>query len=760
MTSEIVILITELRNKQRITLPAGSYRFGRSAQCEYVLRRNNVGDHQFTVSFANGQWGVTDGGSDYRTWYNNRYLEPGETSILQSGDVVGLNTDGDADTQEITFRVEEITSVQGDGMAPKKEQTTDAVLRETDIRRKRRVLIGRGDDCDIKLVNDRVSRHHCEILYKDGHYELHDLGSTNGTYVDGVRVTRTVLRNGAVINVPAQVFAFTGGMLHYHAHQSGISIQLVNVYKTVKNANTGKPLNIVDGTSLQVESNSFVVLVGGSGTGKSSLLTCITGTAPCTAGSVKFDGLDTRSNRNAFEAALGYVPQKDIMHDNLTVEQSLTYTAKLRIAHDATRAEIAACDGIIVAAEKKVDTARFDGKPVLFTRVDDGIHKPEELIKKIVHGEVPVYHAEGGAQAAEDASGKDSFGRALYKNLMNGVSHMLPFVVGGGIMIALAFLLDDYTIDPSNFGMNTPVAAFFKTVGSAAFGYMLPILSAFIAMSIADRPGLAVGFVGGVLAMNGTNFAGLANGETTGISGGFLAALLAGFVAGYVVEFLKKITEKLPASLNGIRPMLIYPLGGILIVGVVMCGINPIMGMINTAMTNWLNAMGGTSKILLGAIVAGMMSIDMGGPFNKAAYVFGTAALASGNYEVMAAVMVGGMVPPIAIALSTTFCPKKWTPDERRNGIVNYIMGLCFVTEGAIPYAAADPLRVLPSCVIGAALSGALSMTFGCALRAPHGGIFVFPVVDHAVMYCVALAVGSVVGAVILSLLKKTRTEE
>ena len=425
-----------------------------------------------------------------------------------------------------------------------------------------------------------------------------------------------------------------------------------------------------------------------------------------------------------------------------------------------TREEIAACDGIIVAAEKKVETARFDGKPVLFTRVDDGIHKPEELIKKIVHGEVPVYHAEGGAQAAESsADSKDSFGRSLYKNLMNGVSHMLPFVVGGGILIALAFLLDDYSIDPSNFGMNTPAAAFFKTVGNAAFGYMLPILAAFIAMSIADRPGLAVGFVGGVLAMNGTNFAGIANGDTTGISGGFLAALLAGFAAGYIVELLKKITEKLPASLNGIRPMLIYPLGGMFIVGVVMCGINPVMGMINTAMTNWLNAMGGTSKVLLGAIVAGMMSIDMGGPFNKAAYVFGTAALASGNYEVMAAVMVGGMVPPIAIALSTTFCPKKWSPDERRNGIVNYVMGLCFVTEGAIPYAAADPLRVLPSCVIGAAISGALSMTFGCALRAPHGGIFVFPVVDHAVMYCVALAIGSVVGAVILSLLKKTYTE-
>ena len=369
-----------------------------------------------------------------------------------------------------------------------------------------------------------------------------------------------------------------------------------------------------------------------------------------------------------------------------------------------TRAEIAACDGIIVAADKNVETARFDGKPVLFARVDDGIHKPEELLKKVAHGEVPVYHAKGGASAAEEETSGDSFGRKVYKDLMNGVSYMLPFVVGGGIMIALAFLLDDYTIDPSNFGMNTPIAAFFKTVGSAAFGYMLPILAGFIAMSIADRPGLAVGFAGGVLAMNGTNFAGLANGETTGISGGFLAALLAGFVAGYVVEFLKKITEKLPASLNGIRPMLIYPLGGILIIGAVMCGINPVMGMINTA-------------------------------------------------------MVGGMVPPIAIALSTTFCPKKWTPDERRNGIVNYIMGLCFVTEGAIPYAATDPLRVLPSCVAGAALAGALSMTFGCALRAPHGGIFVFPVVDHALLYCVALAAGSVMGAVILSLLKKDRTD-
>ena len=420
-----------------------------------------------------------------------------------------------------------------------------------------------------------------------------------------------------------------------------------------------------------------------------------------------------------------------------------------------TAEEIAACDGIIIAADKNVQTARFDGKPVLFARVDDGIHKPEELIKKVAHGEVAVFHADAEAKAAQKSGAGDTVGHSLYKHLMNGVSHMLPFVVGGGIMIALAFLLDDYTIDPANFGMNTPVAVFFKTVGGAAFGYMLPILAGFIAMSIADRPGLAVGFAGGVLAMNGTNFAGLAAGQTTGVSGGFLAALLAGFAAGYIVQFLKKITDKLPASLNGIRPMLIYPLGGILIVGAVMCGINPAMGIINNAVADWLNALGGSSRVLLGAIVAGMMSVDMGGPVNKAAYVFGTAALASGNYEVMATVMVGGMVPPIAIALSTTFCPKKWTPDERRNGIVNYVMGLCFVSEGAIPYAAADPLRVLPSCIVGSAVSGALSMLFGCALRAPHGGIFVFPVVDHPLLYVAALAVGSVAGAVILSLLKK-----
>ena len=443
---------------------------------------------------------------------------------------------------------------------------------------------------------------------------------------------------------------------------------------------------------------------------------------------------------------------------NITVKVETNGSGGVKNA--LTAEEIAAADGIIVAADKNVETARFNGKPVIFVPVSDGIHKAEELVKKAAEGSAPVYHHQGGAETVETASAvKESLGRKTYKDLMNGVSHMLPFVVGGGILIALAFLFDDFSIDPSNFGMNTPLAAFFKTVGNAAFSYMLPILSAYIAMSIADRPGLAVGFVGGVLAMNGTSFSGLLEGSTTGISGGFLAALLAGFVAGYLVKFLENITEHLPRSVDGIRPMLIYPLGGMLVMGVVMCAINPIMGLINETIAAWLNTMGGTSKILLGAVCGGMMSIDMGGPFNKAAYVFGTAALSSGTYDVMAAVMVGGMVPPIAIALSTTFCPKKWTSEERKNGFVNYIMGLCFISEGAIPFAATDPLRVLPSCVIGSAVSGALSMLFGCTLRAPHGGIFVFPVVGNAPLYVVALVVGSVVGAVLLSLLKKTVRE-
>ena len=366
-----------------------------------------------------------------------------------------------------------------------------------------------------------------------------------------------------------------------------------------------------------------------------------------------------------------------------------------------------------------------------------------------------MYHEEGGQKESLSSGEKEGVWHVIYKHLMNGVSHMLPFVIGGGIMIALAFLLDDYSIDPSNFGMNTPAAAFFKTTGNAAFAFMLPILAAFIASSIADRPGLAVGFAGGVLAMNGTNFVDLAQGKTVGISGGFLAALLAGFVAGYVVLLLEKITRKLPKSMDGIRPMLIYPLGGIIIIGLVMCAVNPAMGWINTGISNWLDGMGNTSKVLLGIIVAGMMSVDMGGPVNKAAYVFGTASLATGNFDVMAAVMIGGMVPPIAIALSTTFFKNKWNDEERRNGVVNYIMGLCFISEGAIPYAASDPLRVIPSCIVGSAVAGGLSMAFGCTLRAPHGGVFVFPVVGNWLMYIVALAVGSIVGALILSALKK-----
>ena len=312
MPSEIVFLITEQRNRQRITLPSGrgAYRFGRSAQCEYVLRRNSVGDRQFSIGYSEGQWTVADEAGDGTTWYNNRYLAAGERCALQPGDVIGLNTDGNAATQEITFRVEAIHEAQDVSAGPRREQPDASILREVDVRRKKRVLIGRGEDCDIQLVSDRVSRHHCEVFCQDGQFFVRDLGSTNGTYVDGVRVSRAALRNGSVINVPAQVFAFTGGLLHYHVHKSGISVQLLNVCKTVQDRNTRQPLNIVDGTSLEIEPNSFTVLVGGSGTGKSSLLTCITGTAPCTSGSVRFDGVETRGNRNAFDAVLGYVPPK------------------------------------------------------------------------------------------------------------------------------------------------------------------------------------------------------------------------------------------------------------------------------------------------------------------------------------------------------------------------------------------------------------------------------------------------------------------
>lgn len=351
MASEIVLLITERRNRQRISLPSAKapYRFGRGPQCEYVLRRNNVGDRQFTLSCEKDIWYLQDDGSDVGTWYNNRYIHAGERCPLQPGDLIGLDTNDDISTQEITFRVEEIRDSEADS-GLRQENAGGAILRELDVRKKRRVLIGRGEDCDIQLSSDRVSRHHCEVVFRDGHCEVHDLGSTNGTYIGGRRVSTAVLNNGDVINVPTQVFAFSDNTLHYNEHSEGISVELINVYKTVKNRNTGKPLNIVDGTSMAIAPNSFVVLVGGSGAGKSSLLTCITGSDPCTAGQVMFDGIDSQGNRNAFDAVVGYVPQKDIMHDNLTVEQSLMFTARLRIVGDASGAEIRAAVERAIAA--------------------------------------------------------------------------------------------------------------------------------------------------------------------------------------------------------------------------------------------------------------------------------------------------------------------------------------------------------------------------------------------------------------------------
>lgn len=421
-----------------------------------------------------------------------------------------------------------------------------------------------------------------------------------------------------------------------------------------------------------------------------------------------------------------------------------------------TREEIEEADGIIVAADKNVELARFNGKPVLLVSVSDGIHKAEELIRRIESGEVPVYHHTGDSGAGDSSGEKEGIGRSVYKHLMNGVSHMLPFVIGGGILIALAFLFDDYAIDPANFGKNTPLAAYLKTIGEQAFGMMLPVLSGFIAMSIADRPGLAVGFVGGLVAKMGMTFANPAGGD---VNAGFLGALLAGFIGGYLVLVLKKIFSRLPKSLEGIKSILLYPVLGIFLVAVITTIINPFVGAVNDGLSSLLNSMGGTSKVILGMVVAGMMSVDMGGPVNKAAYVFGTAQLAEGNFDVMAAVMAGGMVPPLAIALATTFFKKKFTKKERESGIVNYIMGLSFISEGAIPFAAQDPLRVIPSCIVGSAVAGGMSMFFGCTLRAPHGGIFVLPTIGNPVGYLTAVVVGSAVGCLILSALKKSVQE-
>lgn len=431
------------------------------------------------------------------------------------------------------------------------------------------------------------------------------------------------------------------------------------------------------------------------------------------------------------------------------------------IKNALTKEEIDNATCIIVAADKNVEMNRFNGKKVIITKVADGIHKADELIDRAVTGDAPIFHGFQVNDLEETSNEKESVGRQFYKHLMNGVSHMLPFVVGGGILIALAFLFDDYTIDPTNFGMNTPLAAFFKTIGGQAFGFMLPVLAGYIAMSIADRPGLAIGFVGGIIASAGYTFSNLMHYDAkTAISAGFLGALLAGFVGGYLVLLLKKLFSYLPDSLEGIKPVLLFPVFGILLMGLIMISINPIVGSVNTALNSFLASMSGTSKILLGTVLGAMMAIDMGGPFNKAAYVFGTAQLTVVNagpeqFAIMAAVMIGGMVPPLAIALATTFFKNRFSESERKSGIVNYIMGLSFITEGAIPFAAADPLHVIPACVIGSGLAGALSMAFGCGLRAPHGGIFVLPTIINPLMYLVALLAGSVVGAILLAILKK-----
>lgn len=417
--------------------------------------------------------------------------------------------------------------------------------------------------------------------------------------------------------------------------------------------------------------------------------------------------------------------------------------------------EIAKAAGVIVACDTNVPTDRFDGKKVIECQVSDGINKAEELIKRIASGDAPVFKASGKKEASHSSvGGKESVGHQIYKHLMNGVSHMLPFVVGGGILIAIAFLIDGFSVDlnslpadqRANFGTITQAAAMFKGIGGTAFGFMLPILAGFIAMSIADRPGLAVGFVGGSIAANGTS--------------GFLGALVAGFVAGYIVLLLKKVFSKLPESLDGMKPVLLYPLLGIFLVGVIMqFVVEPPIGALNIAINNGLNGLNGASAVVLGVLLGGMMSVDMGGPVNKAAYVFGTASIAAGNYNIMAAVMIGGMVPPIAIALATIFFKNKFTADERKAGPTNFIMGLSFITEGAIPFAASDPLHVLPACVVGSAVAGGLSMAFGCTLMAPHGGIFVVPTIGNPLMYLVALVIGSFIACGLLGLLKKKVSE-
>ena len=422
------------------------------------------------------------------------------------------------------------------------------------------------------------------------------------------------------------------------------------------------------------------------------------------------------------------------------------------VKNKLTAKEIEEAEGIIVAADKNVPVERFAGKPVIFVKVADGINKPKELIEEILSGKVPAYAGKGGSEAeGEAADAKESLGRQIYKHLMNGVSHMLPFVIGGGILIALAFMFDMEFAGTAKFGSGTPLAAFFKNIGGLAFSMMMPILAGYIAMSIGERPALMLGIVGGFLAASGGS--------------GFFGALFAGFLGGYLILALRKVLGVLPDSLEGLKPILLYPVLGLLIMGVLMTYvINPPTAAFNQWLAGALAGMSTTSKILMGFVLGGMMSIDFGGPLNKAAYVFGTASLAAADgsavsSEIMAAVMIGGMVPPVAIALSTLLFSDKFTAKERQSGLTNFIMGLSFITEGAIPFAASDPLRVIPTCALGSAMAGALSMAFGCSVPAPHGGVFVFGVVQNWPMYFVALAAGSVVAAVLMGFVKKSVNE-
>ena len=420
-----------------------------------------------------------------------------------------------------------------------------------------------------------------------------------------------------------------------------------------------------------------------------------------------------------------------------------------------SRDEIENAKAIIIAADTKVDLSRFDGKKIIRTGVADGIHKPKELIEKALSSEAKIYYSDKEEKDIfYSQEEKTSIGSNIYRHLMSGVTHMLPFVVGGGILIAISFLLDNYEINPSGFGSNTPIAAFFNTIGNSAFGFMLTVLAGYIAYSIADRPGLAAGFVGGAIAISGVTIQSLKDTTITVVSSGFLGALLAGFIAGYVIIFLKKIFSAIPKTLEGIKTILLYPLFGILLTGFIIMLINPFIGMINIWLNNALNNMGGVNKVILGIILGGMMSIDLGGPVNKAAYTFGTGMLAEGHYDIMAAVMAGGMVAPLVIAIFATIFPKKINPKEKSSALLNYILGLSFISEGAIPFASSDPLRVLPACIVGSAIAGGLSMFFNCTVMAPHGGIFVIGIVGNALMYIVSIAIGSLVGALILATLK------